>query len=444
MKKYFDTVANANGSPVNGASVSVFNFGTQTLSSIYSDASGTSSISNPITTNSRGYFEFYAADGRYSLQISGTGFTTLSISDILLDDPANASSAVISGGSIDGTPIGAISPSTGAFTSLSATSATLANATLPSPAITTPTGIVKSDVGLGNVDNTSDATKNAAVATLTNKTLTTPVLSNPSYSGTTANGGTVTTIDINGGTIDGAVIGGTTPAAGSFTSLSGGTGGTGYSFSASAPANSLTLQSTGRLDVVTDSTRIVLLNKVTPSQSQSLIGPTADLSNITLQAGSTAGFFSAVEVMGWNGTGNAPRVSVYAAGTEVARATTTGLAVTGNISATGNVTVGDASTDTLIVQAGSAALPSIIPTGDPNTGVWFPAADTVAVSTAGSERLRVDSAGNLSLSSGSMTISSFTTATKPAHAAGKMIYVSDGGAGAVFQGSNGSAWVNLG
>jgi len=40
-----------------------------------------------------------------------------------------------------------------------------------SPVITTPTGIVKGDVGLGNVDNTSDATKNAATATLTNKTI---------------------------------------------------------------------------------------------------------------------------------------------------------------------------------------------------------------------------------------------------------------------------------
>jgi hypothetical protein len=40
-----------------------------------------------------------------------------------------------------------------------------------SPAITTPTGIVKGDVGLGNVDNTSDATKNAASVTLTNHTI---------------------------------------------------------------------------------------------------------------------------------------------------------------------------------------------------------------------------------------------------------------------------------
>lgn len=36
--------------------------------------------------------------------------------------------------------------------------------------------LVKADVGLGNVDNTSDATKNAATATLTNKTLTEPIM----------------------------------------------------------------------------------------------------------------------------------------------------------------------------------------------------------------------------------------------------------------------------
>jgi hypothetical protein len=56
------------------------------------------------------------------------------------------------------------------------TAQTLTNKTLTSPVINTPTGIVKGDVGLGNVDNTSDATKNAASVTLTNKTLTTPVL----------------------------------------------------------------------------------------------------------------------------------------------------------------------------------------------------------------------------------------------------------------------------
>jgi hypothetical protein len=36
-----------------------------------------------------------------------------------------------------------------------------------SPVITTPTGITKSDVGLGNVDNTSDASKPVSAATQT-------------------------------------------------------------------------------------------------------------------------------------------------------------------------------------------------------------------------------------------------------------------------------------
>lgn len=52
-----------------------------------------------------------------------------------------------------------------------ATTDTLTNKTLTAPAISSPTGIVKGDVGLGNVDNTSDATKNAASVTLTNKTI---------------------------------------------------------------------------------------------------------------------------------------------------------------------------------------------------------------------------------------------------------------------------------
>ena len=45
--------------------------------------------------------------------------------------------------------------------------------------------------------------------------------------------------------------------------------------------------------------------------------------------------------------------------------------------------------------AGAAALPSIAAKGDLDTGVWFPAANTIAASTGGSERIRVDSSGNL-------------------------------------------------
>lgn len=44
---------------------------------------------------------------------------------------------------------------------------TLTNKTLTSPAISTPTGLVKGDIGLGNVDNTSDANKPVSTATQT-------------------------------------------------------------------------------------------------------------------------------------------------------------------------------------------------------------------------------------------------------------------------------------
>ena len=43
--------------------------------------------------------------------------------------------------------------------------------------------------------------------------------------------------------------------------------------------------------------------------------------------------------------------------------------------------------------AGTAALPSITKFGDTNTGILFPAADTIGFSTAGTERMRIDAAG---------------------------------------------------
>jgi hypothetical protein len=51
----------------------------------------------------------------------------------------------------------------------------------------------------------------------------------------------------------------------------------------------------------------------------------------------------------------------------------------------------------LAVAAGAVGAPSIAKTGDSNTGFWFPAADTIAASTAGTERLRINSAGNVGI-----------------------------------------------
>jgi hypothetical protein len=46
---------------------------------------------------------------------------------------------------------------------------------------------------------------------------------------------------------------------------------------------------------------------------------------------------------------------------------------------------------------GTAAAPAIVPTGDTNTGIFFPAADTIAFSEGGTESMRIDSSGNVGI-----------------------------------------------
>lgn len=57
------------------------------------------------------------------------------------------------------------------------------------------------------------------------------------------------------------------------------------------------------------------------------------------------------------------------------------------------VTLGAITPSSVTVSAGSVALPSITTTGDTNTGIYFPAADSVSTSVGGVEKLRVDSNG---------------------------------------------------
>ena len=59
------------------------------------------------------------------------------------------------------------------------------------------------------------------------------------------------------------------------------------------------------------------------------------------------------------------------------------------------------STGSFIAAAGSAADPSFEFTGDPNTGLFSPAADTIGLTTNGVERLRIDSTGNVGIGTSS-------------------------------------------
>ena len=77
--------------------------------------------------------------------------------------------------------------------------------------------------------------------------------------------------------------------------------------------------------------------------------------------------------------------------------TVTGTAGFANITASGTLGV----TGVTTVQAGTAALPAITTTGDTNTGIFFPAADTIAFAEGGVEAARFDSAGNLGVGTAS-------------------------------------------
>jgi hypothetical protein len=60
-------------------------------------------------------------------------------------------------------------------------------------------------------------------------------------------------------------------------------------------------------------------------------------------------------------------------------------------------------TSAVAVPAGTVSNPAIYPTGDNNTGIFFPAADTIAFSEGGAEAMRITSAGDVGIGTTSPT-----------------------------------------
>jgi hypothetical protein len=82
------------------------------------------------------------------------------------------------------------------------------------------------------------------------------------------------------------------------------------------------------------------------------------------------------------------------------------VSITGG--AMGNTTIGAVSASTgrfttltatgvTTLQAGTVAAPALTTAGDTNTGMFFPAADTIAFSEGGTEAMRIDSSGNVQI-----------------------------------------------
>src|SRR5260370_5399311 len=60
------------------------------LALIYSDAALTQALANPTTTDGLGNYFFYAAPGKYEIEISGPGITTKQLPSVILPNDASA------------------------------------------------------------------------------------------------------------------------------------------------------------------------------------------------------------------------------------------------------------------------------------------------------------------------------------------------------------------
>jgi hypothetical protein len=90
-------------------------------------------------------------------------------------------------------------------------------------------------------------------------------------------------------------------------------------------------------------------------------------------------------------------------GTGVTTSTGTGSVVLSNSPVLVTPTLGVASATSIATGLGAVGTPSHTFTGDLNTGMWSPAADTIAFSTNGSERMRIASDGTMQLSVGGVS-----------------------------------------
>src|SRR5580700_5299671 len=88
-----DIVFNAQGRPMAGASVRVCTSAAtgqpcSPLALIYSDPGLTQALANPTSTDGLGNYTFYAAPGRYEVEISGPSITTKQLPNVILpSDP---------------------------------------------------------------------------------------------------------------------------------------------------------------------------------------------------------------------------------------------------------------------------------------------------------------------------------------------------------------------
>ena len=133
-------------------------------------------------------------------------------------------------------------------------------------------------------------------------------------------------------------------------------------------------------------TKITALTALTAADPINDVIPIVDVSDTSMAASGTTKKISVNNILSSSPTASGAL-------------TVTGLVTAGSASITGAATVGTTLgvTGVSTFAAGTALLPALTTTGDTNTGIYYPAADTFAVTTGGTERYRVDSTGNVGI-----------------------------------------------
>jgi len=150
---------------------------------------------------------------------------------------------------------------------------------------------------------------------------------------------------------------------------------------------------------VTAAKLAALVNAATPTSGliQDRTAETTIASNDTLLVGDASDSNNLKRMTVANFAGTLPTATITS-GTITTLNSTTGTITTGVIPTLTSTTL-------VTTGTGTAASPAIVPTGDTNTGIFFPAADTIAFSEGGAEAMRIDSGGNVIISSNKSLIS---------------------------------------
>ena len=174
--------------------------------------------------------------------------------------------------------------------------------------------------------------------------------------------GTVTSVS-GTGTVNGITLTGTVTSSGSLT-----LGGT-------LSGVDLATQTTGTLSVSRGGTGATTLTGVVKSNGTSAF--TAGTVSLTSEVSGT--------------------LPVANGGTGVTTSTGTGSVVLSNSPTFVTPTLGAASATSIATGLGAVGTPAYTFTGDTNTGMWSPAADTIAFSEGGVEAMRIDSSANVGI-----------------------------------------------